>query len=166
MTRDEYEERKRRIEAQHRAGIELLEAACRQQLRALDLVWMTTAEGDVAFPAMPLDPLATLPDQAPSPPPPAASPAPPQARPPSNRPQRRAAWQLLEDVEKALAEVPEVFDRNDVCDALGYEPDRGSLYRILQQLIGEGILALEDRGAGKHPSRYRKLATDDAVPGS
>jgi hypothetical protein len=163
MTRDEYEERKRRIEAQHRAGIELLEAACRQQLRALDLVWMTTAEGDVAFPAMPLEPLASLPDPEPSSPTPPVSPAPPQAKRPANRPQRRAAWQLIEDVEKALADVPEVFDRNDICDALGYDPDRGSLYRILQELIGDGILALENRGAGKQPSRYRRLATDDSA---
>lgn len=166
MTRDEYEERKRRIEAQHRAGVELLEAACRQQLRALDLVWMTTAEGDVAFPGMPLEPLATLPGSEPTSPPPAASPALPPAKPPANRPPRRAAWQLLQDVEKALTEVTEVFDRNDICDALGYEPDRGSLYRILQQLIGDGVLALEDRGAGKHPSRYRKLATADSATGS
>jgi hypothetical protein len=124
---------------------------------------MTTAEGDVAFPAMSLEPLAPLSDPAPSSPPPAASPAPPQVKPLANQPQRRAPWQLLEDVEKALADVAEVFDRNDICDALGYEPDRGSLYRILQQLIGNGVLALEDRGAGKHPSRYRKLATDDSA---
>ncbi len=160
MTRDEYEERKRRIEAQLRAGIELLEAACRQQLRALDLVWMTTAEGDVAFSGMPLEPLVSLPGPAPSAPPPAAIPA-PQTKPPSSRPARRAAWQLLEDVEKALSAVAEVFDRNDICDALGYEPDRGSLYRTLQQLIREGVLALEDRGVGKQPSRYRKLGTHD-----
>lgn len=166
MTRDEYEERKRRIEAQHRAGIELLEAACRQQLRALDLVWMTTAEGDVAFPPIPVGPLPSPLDMVPSSPTPAASPAPPQAEPPARRPQRRAAWQLLADVEKSLADLPAVFDRNDVCEALGYEPDRGSLYRILQQLIRDGILALEDRGAGKHPSRYRKLATDESVLGS
>jgi len=166
MTRDEYEERKRRIEAQLGAGIELLEAACRQQLRALDLVWMTTAEEDVAFPAMPPEPFGPTPVPAPTSLPPATSPAPPQVKPPSNRPQRRASWQLIEDVEKALADVPKVFDRNDICDALGYEPDRGSLYRILQELIGEGILTLEGRGAGKNPSRYRKLATDDADPGS
>ncbi len=106
------------------------------------------------------------PDPAPSPPPPAASPALPQAKPPSNRPPRRAAWQLLQDVEKALSDVAEVFDRNDICAALGYEPDRGSLYRILQELIRDGILALEGRGAGKHPSRYRKVATDDSATGT
>ena len=168
MTRDEYEERKRRIEAQLREGVELLEAACRQQLRALDLVWMTTAEGDVAFPSMPREPLGSLPGPSPGAPPPAAIPTLPEAGPPSNpssnRPPRRAAWQLSADVERALAEAPEVFDRNDICDALGYEPDRGSLYRILQELVREGVLALEDRGAGKQPSRYRKLGTHDSAP--
>ncbi len=163
MTHDEYEERKRRIEAQHRAGIELLEAACRQQLRALELVWMTTAEGDVAFSGMPLEPLAGFSDPPPASPPATASPAPTEVKPVPSRPQRRAAWQLLEDVEQALAKVPKVFDRNDICGVLGYEPDRASLYRILQQLAGEGILALEDRGVGKLPSRYRKLATVDSA---
>lgn len=163
MTRDEYEERKRRIEAQLREGVELLEAACRQQLRALDLVWMTTAEGDVAFPSMPLEPLGSLSGPAQSSSPPVAIPSLPEAKPPSNRPARRAAWQLLKDVENALAEAPEVFDRNDICDALGYEPDRGSLYRIFQQLVREGVLGLEDRGLGKQPSRYRKLGTHDAA---
>jgi hypothetical protein len=69
----------------------LLEAACRQQLRALDLVWMTTAEGDISFPAIEVQPSASLQNPAPSSPPVAAN------------------------------------------------------------------TALEDRGVGKHPSRYRKL---------
>ncbi len=43
MTREEYEERKRRIDAHHRFSTELIEAARQQELRALDLVWMTTA---------------------------------------------------------------------------------------------------------------------------
>ncbi len=166
MTRDEYDERKRRIEAQHRAGVELLEAACRQQLRALDLVWMTTAEGDFAFPSMAAEPPVSLPDPAARSMPAAPNPAPPEPKPTATRPPRRAAGQLLEGVEKVLADVPKVFDRNDVCAALGYEPDRGSLYRILQQLTGEGVLALEDRGVGKQPSRFRKLAPFASPPGA
>jgi hypothetical protein len=45
MTRHDYEERKRRIEAHHRFSSELIDAARQQELRALELVWMTTAEG-------------------------------------------------------------------------------------------------------------------------
>ena len=33
---------------------------------------------------------------------------------------------LVNDVQDALAKVPEVFDRTDICRILGYVPDRGS----------------------------------------
>jgi hypothetical protein len=155
MTREDYEDRKRRLDEQLRAGVELLEAAHRQQVRALDLVWMTTAEEAVAFPRLPAE-ASYRPDALP-----AAAPVPaPPASPP--KPPRRAAWQLQVEVEAALAHVPEVFDRNDLCRALGYEPDRGSLYRTLWELIGDGVLALEERGGGRTPSRYRK--TGAAAP--
>ncbi|HEX6901185.1 MAG TPA: hypothetical protein VF789_15780 [Thermoanaerobaculia bacterium] len=48
MTRDEYEQRKRRLEGQLQAGVELLEAAYREQIRALELVWMTRSKEGVA----------------------------------------------------------------------------------------------------------------------
>jgi len=149
MTREEYETRKRRLDEQLRAGVELLEAAHRQQVRALDLVWMTTAEEAVSFPHLPAE-ASSRPEA-----PPAAAPAPP----PPPKPPRRTAWQLHNEVEAALAHVPEVFDRNDLCRALGYEPDRGSLYRTLWEMIGDGVLALEERGGGRTPSRYRKIGT-------
>lgn len=143
MTREEYEERKRRLDEQLRAGVELLEAAHRQQVRALDLVWMSTADEGVSLEEAPSRPeaRAPAPAQAPSAPP---------------RPARRSAWQLREDVEAALARLPELFDRNDLCRALGYEPDRAALYRTLWDLIGTGALTLADRGSGRTPSRYRK----------
>ena len=138
MRRDEYEQRKQRLETQLREGIALLESAHRQQIRALELVWMTTAEED-------LTPLAE----------PAAAwsePAPPAP----HRSRRRGPGELEEEVESALARVPEVFDRNDICQLLGYEPDRGSLYRVLQELVTEGSLAVQKNGSGKSPTRYRK----------
>lgn len=141
MTRDEYEKRKQRLEDQLREGKELLEAAHRQQLRALEMIWMTTAEEDLPL---------TGPPRAASP-----APAPPQPTVPA-RPARRAAWALQDDVEDALPKLPELFDRNDIRRALGYDPDRTSLFRILQLLVADGILAIHHRGAGKSPSVYRK----------
>ena len=44
MTPEQYEQRKRRLEEQLRAGIQLLESAYQVQIRALDLVWMLQAE--------------------------------------------------------------------------------------------------------------------------
>jgi hypothetical protein len=158
MTREEYEERKRRLGEQLRAGIELLEAANRQQLRALDLVWMTTAEEEVALPPLTAEALSR-PQAQPAAAPPPAPPAPPP------RPARRAAWQLQNEVETALAGVPDVFDRNDLCRALGYEPDRGSLYRALQQLITDGAITRLAGGSGKTPSRYKKTGAGASPAG-
>ena len=146
ITRNEYEQRKRRLDDQLREGVELLQAAHRQQIRALDLVWMTMAEEDLALP--------------PAPPQEAAEerPAPTPVEPP--QPVRRRAGQLNEEVEGILDALPEVFDRNDVAEALGYEPDRGSLYRVLQDLARSGVLAVEERGAGKVPTTYSRTQTD------
>jgi len=155
MTREEYEDRRRRLDEQLRAGVELLEAAHRQQVRALDLVWMTTADEAVALPSFPAE-SSSRPDAQP-----AAAPAQAPSGPPP-RPARRTAWQLQDDVEAALAQVPDVFDRNELCRSLGYEPDRGSLYRTIWDLIGKGVLALEDRGSGRTPSRYRKTGAATA----
>lgn len=150
MRREEYEERKRQIEEQHQAAVALLESARHQQVRALDLVFFMSsgAEGSPA-PSTPEPVSATAEARAPSP---AAVGAPSLARP-----RRRAAWQLVEEIETALPLLPERFDRNDLCLVLGDEPDRGSLYRSLQQLVNEGALEIEFHGSGKSPSRYRKL---------
>ncbi len=156
MTRNEYEQRNRRLEEELRAGVELLETAYRHQVRALQLVW-AAAGGDVEIPpsvmaAFPGGPASAAP----------AFQALPAASP---QPARRGAWDLYNDVQDALDEAPEVFDRSDICRILGYEPNRGSLYRTLQELIRDGACVLEERGAGKVPARYRKIepseATDD-----
>jgi hypothetical protein len=152
MTRDEYEQRKRRLEEELRAGVSLLEAAFRHQIRALELVWATTGGCDVEIPpqVVALTGASSLPPAAPAPPTPPVTPPPPT---------RRGAWELLADVETALLKVPAVFDRNDICRAIGYEPDRGSLYRTFQGLIEEGVLAMEQRGTGRQPTRYKKTGT-------
>jgi hypothetical protein len=71
-----------------------------------------------------------------------------------------AAWQLYREIKEALPRVPEVFDRNHVCQALGYTPDRGSLYRTLQELASDGVIAVQGLGSGKTPTRYKRVQTD------
>ena len=39
MTREDYEEQKRRLAEQHRALLEMVETAHQTQLRALEIVW-------------------------------------------------------------------------------------------------------------------------------
>lgn len=139
MTRDDYEAQKRRLAEQHRSLVEMVDAAYQTQLRALDMVWrMLSGEG--------------APEPLPPPPPAApAEPAPPRRR-------RLRAGELKHDVAAALDRLPDLFVFSDVCEAIGYAPDRGSLHRVLQELKAEGHLALHGRGTGTQPTRYRKLA--------
>ncbi len=58
-------------------------------------------------------------------------------------------------------QLPEIFDFTDVCRLLGYTPDRGSLYRVLQELRTSGEISLVSRGSGTQPAQYRKELTDD-----
>lgn len=145
MTQDEYEHYKQKLDEQLRTGIELLKAAHAQQIRALELVWMMgRGEGPG---------LVTLPAAEP------ATPAPPVSATPPPQPPRRRPGDLITDVEDALPALPEIFDRNDVLRTLGYEPDRGSLYRALQELTQEGVLSVHAPGGGRIPTQYRKAGT-------
>ena len=128
MTRQEYEERRRRLDEELRAGRELLEASHRAQVQALELHW-TAEEG------------SAVPEPGP---------------PPEKRP-RRPALELHEAIFERLDELPEVFTKDDLCRALGETPDRRALYRVLSDLERLGWLRLEDRGTGRIPSSYRRL---------
>jgi hypothetical protein len=44
---------------------------------------------------------------------------------------------------------------------LDHVPDRGSLYRTMPQMTEEGFLAIEQKGAGKTPTCYRKTGAHD-----
>jgi hypothetical protein len=135
MTREHYDQRRRQLDAELRAGIDLLESAHRLQVHALDLAWTMLSQE-------PLPPAA-----------PAASPA----RPSEQAPAKRRPNNLLDDLDAALARLPESFDRNDVCRELGYQPERSMLFRALQDLVAEGKIAILQGGEGRKPTRYRRL---------
>lgn len=150
MTREEYEQRKRRLEEQFRAGVELLEIGYREQMRALELVWgARSGEGSAEEAA----PSPAVREEA----------TPRQLAVPPKR--RRGAGELREDVLAALSSLPEVFDRNQVCDALGYQPDRSSLFRVLQQLTFEDVLSLAKFGGGRVTTKYRKTGAASSPDG-
>ena len=153
MTHNQYEEHKRRLEEQLRAGIQLLESAYQAQVRALELVWMLQAETGKPQ-------TFVSPEPAPAP-----SPAKEETPPPPSRPRRRGIGELEHDLRGVLPRLPETFTRRDVCAALGYEPDRGSLYRVLQELLQEGRFLVESAGTGQSPTTYRKTGAPDA-PGA
>ncbi|HKH44411.1 MAG TPA: hypothetical protein VKM72_07095 [Thermoanaerobaculia bacterium] len=155
MTREQYEQRKRRLEEQLRAGIQLLESAHQAQVRALDLVWMLQAEelaaGLVGETAAFVSPEPTSPP----------APAKQEPLPAPSPPRRRGPGDLAEDVRAALSRLPHRFTRGDMCAALGYEPDRGSLYRILQDLALKGTLHIESVGFGRRPTIYSNPGAPD-----
>ena len=53
--------------------------------------------------------------------------------------------------------MPQEFDKNDVCHALGYTPNRASLHRVFQDMVHEGALEVKEPGTGRLPTVYRKL---------
>jgi hypothetical protein len=79
-------------------------------------------------------------------------------------PRRRASpGRLYQEVAAVLSTLPEVFDRRDVVRALGYKPDRVSLFRVLRSLEEEGDIALESSGRGRRGSTYRLERSIGAV---
>lgn len=145
MTREDYEQQKRRLADQHQALLEMLETAHHLQLRALETVWrMISTEGPVE---------SLLPSPAAAAPPPGPPPGPPPR-------QRQRAGQLYGDLIAILPQLPDPFTQSDVCQAIGYPPDRSSLYRTLQELKQLGHIAVHSIGSGAQPTRYRKVRMD------
>lgn len=147
MTREQYDQHKRRLEDQLQAGIQLLESAHQAQIRALDLVWMLHAEAGAEAPRA----ATALPFPAPQAPATPQPPLPPKSPPP----RRRVPAEVNDDLLAALPRLPELFTRGDVCVAIGYQPDRAVLYRILQELREDGVIEQESAGSGQRASVYR-----------
>jgi DNA-binding IclR family transcriptional regulator len=64
----------------------------------------------------------------------------------------------------ALDQLPEIFDKNDLCRILGYSPHRASLHRLFRDLVKHGWLVVEDPRGGRWPIRYRKLSSPSSNP--
>jgi len=141
----EYQRRRRQLDDELRAGIEMLQEGHRAKVEALDSLWLKTDEEAPASPPAPPEPIA---------------PEPPVAPFPTPREQREAG-ELREDVEAALATVGDEFEKRDLCRALGYAPNRTSLHRVLWNLQGEGLIEVLRYGIGGRATRYRR-----ASPGS
>jgi hypothetical protein len=155
MNHSDYERRKRGLDDQLAAGIELLRAAHRTQLRALELVWMASPENPTPLPAgferLAGDGLTSSAEKVP-----AASQRP-------HRP-RLGVGVLIEAVMDALDRLPDVFDSEDVLAQLEVTPERSSLYRVLEELRREGTLEIERPGGGRYRTRYRRGPNPPSEP--
>lgn len=147
MTREEYEERRRAFEEQHRADVALMNAAQEARIRSLDRLWQEELDRQ---------PSAAVPEASPALAPVQPAPAP--------RPMRER-YSVVTDLDDVLPGLPEIFDRRDVIRALGYEPPRTTLYHALAQLQKEGAIAIETLSGGGARVRYRKLPAEDTRPG-
>jgi hypothetical protein len=152
MTREEFDQRKQRLEEQLQEGIELLRAGFHQQLRALELVWGNTAEGAEALASAP--PAGTRREQP-------AAPVQTSAAPPPATPSSSKRGQLWRDIDAILDDLPQVFNRDDLVKALGYEPDPSALHRALRGLRRAGVIVLKARSVGKYPADYELVVEEE-----
>jgi uncharacterized membrane protein len=140
LDQTEYQRRRRQLDDELRAGIEMLQEGHRAKVEALDSLGLEAGEEAPASPPAP---------------PEAALPAPALPEPLPLR-ERREAGELRDDVEAALAAIGEEFEKRDLYRALGYTPKRTSLHRVLWDLQGEGLIELLEPGRGGRATRYRK----------
>lgn len=150
MTREEFEERLRALEAQHQADVALMNAGHEARIRSLLSLWQTAAP-----PAATPQP-TVIPETVPEAPPPA--PAPVQEPAPKRKRERHS---VLNDLAEAFADLPEIFDKHDIVRALGYEPSRTTLFRALLAFNKEGLIATESLSSGGTTTRHRKLPSTD-----
>ena len=148
MTREDYESRKRVVEAQLAADIELLRAAAQLRLHALEELWRAhCASEEDAGSGTP----ASAVTQTGPPDPPAEPPAKPDQAAPKGR---------IADVLDVFPRLPEVFDKMDVARLLGYEPSRQTLNRAWSELDRLGKIKLELLSEGRRPTKYRKVVRE------
>jgi hypothetical protein len=130
---------RRQLDEDLRVGMEMLHAGHRAKVEALDAKWQEKTEpAPTSRPATP----------EPQPEPVAAAVSPSR---------RREAGELLNDVEAALALMGEEFRKSDLCRALGYEPHRSSLHRVLRELETDGVIKIRSQGRGRGGLLYRKI---------
>jgi hypothetical protein len=123
-----------------------VETAYQAQMRALEMVWNLLA-GAADTPLLSAAPATSAPTAAELAPPPA----------PRNR---RRAGEVEQELRRIYRQLPETFGRSDIHALLGYQPDRGALYRILAELSSQGALVIQEVSLGRRPATYRKIAAD------
>ena len=147
MKWSEYEQRRRAMERQLEADIELLRAAHETRVRALERLWLDLSEKEEPSstngPERGGDGEAEVPIGTPT-----GTQGPPEVR--------KGYGEVSLDIEAVFDSLPEVFDRPELVRALGYQPVRTTFYRAIDALVAGGRITVEARSAGRHRTRYRK----------
>ncbi|PYQ57621.1 MAG: hypothetical protein DMF53_22135 [Acidobacteria bacterium] len=146
MRHEEYERRRRALEAQFREDLELLRAGYQAKLRALEMLWLAPP-GEALPQAVAVSETLRLSETL------ASS----ETVTPPEPPKEIRRGQVREEIEAAFAELPEEFDRRDVIRVLGYEPPRATLFRVLEQLVVDKWISVAWYSSGRSSTRYAKL---------
>jgi hypothetical protein len=148
MRFDEYQERRRVLEEQLQTDLELIRSAHRAKLQSLELLWLSSAQRDAAG-STPPEPQRVPESQEQN-----------ETQAPVETQRTRRTGSAEYDVEDVLPVLPELFDKGDIIRALGWEPHRATLQRALDRLRAGKQIAIEIRGEGRRPTRYRKVGTE------
>ena len=142
MRQDDFERQRRMLEEQLESDLELVRAAHRTKLRALEALRSAAADAE---PSLPLNqPLREARD----------------APVPGSSVVRNPPGQLIETLEDAWDQIPTEFDKRDLYHILGYQPARATVDRALSELLLGKKLVVQQGSNGRHLTRYRKIETD------
>lgn len=150
MTSKEYEQRRRAIEEQCQADLELIRAGCQAKLRALERVWLHST-GDEETPRQTAT--ETVAETAPR----TTTPAETVLSQFQDSGPARGWGDVLHDVKAAFPDLPEVFDKSDLWQAIGYKPNRSTLKRVLEILEKEEKVTVDFQSQGGRQTQYRKV---------
>jgi hypothetical protein len=157
------------LDEQLRRDVELLYQAYLTKVRAWETV--VQAQGDLAapWPPLPLAGLLAAPPAAQAALPPAEpvftptlsveSPA-PAPTPPARTRSKAQDFALYNAVVEVLDQLGPVFDKNDLCHALGFQPKKSNLYDTLRELVRDEVLVVDWYGLGNKPTRYRQVGPE------
>jgi hypothetical protein len=171
MQHSEYERRRRVLERQLHEDLALIRAGHQAKLRALEMLWLASPALEEAVselvPSVGGDLQREAMDEIPAPP---ETPTRSETLaldetqretqdPGETQETLRMALPggLLTAVEDVLPQLPEVFDRDDVIAALGFEPRRSTLARALNELLSDQQIKIEQPSGGRRMTIYRKV---------
>ncbi len=167
MKSREYERRRRALEEQCHADLNLIRAGYEAKLRALEMIWFTSDGKDEAdgAPGRP-NPSEAPPSETVSRETVRSEPIPSETvssrdGPDSGRnagPQL-ASGDLLNDLRDALPGLPKVFEKRDLYQALATCRRGPRLYRAIETLKSEQQIVIARHSEGGQRTQYRKVVS-------
>ena len=166
MRHSEYEQRRRALETQLHDDLALIRAGYQAKLRALEMTWLASSEVESVVRRKEVEEV-----QAPDEPPAedetvavSETETPGETQSESEDPSetQEEVWMvqrsgLRQAVQEALLRLPEVFDKYDLVEALGYEPRRATLIRAINYFLAEKQITIAQYSSGRRATKYRRV---------